>query len=88
MNAKLFGGYYECLTLKEVTETIKATNGKMAVQLVSTGDGIFTLTLYGTFDGDAEAWGLLDADDEMFQDIAQYEATKKLYETLKANGSF
>ncbi len=88
MNAKLFGGYYECLTLKEAAEAVQATNGKMAVQLVSTGEGVFTLTLYGKFDGDAEAWGLLDADDEMLQDIPQYEATKKLYETLKANGVF
>ena len=86
MNTNLFYGYFECITLDEVTEIVKSTNGKMAVVLTSTGNNIFTLSLYGTFDGDAEDWGFDDAECDMFQGNARFEQTKKLYETLKSNG--
>lgn len=86
MNTKLFYGYYECITLNEVTEIVTSTNGKMAVVLTSTGNNVFTLSLYGTFDGDAGDYGFDDADCEMFQGEDRFEQTKKLYETLKSNG--
>lgn len=86
MNTKLFYGYYECITLDEVSEIVTSTNGKMAVVLTSTGNNVFTLSLYGTFDGDADSYGFDDADCEMFQGQDRFEQTKKLYETLKSNG--
>lgn len=86
MNTKLFYGYYECITLNEVTEIVTSTNGKMAVVLTSTGNNVFTLSLYGTFDGDADDYGFDDADCEMFQGEDRFEQTKKLYEILKSNG--
>lgn len=89
MNANLFYGYFEIMGINEVLDTMKAMQGTMAIEITSSmSGGLYTVSAYGTFDGDAEDWGLEDADCDMFQGEARFESTKKLYETMKANGEF
>ena len=88
MNANLFYDYFECMGISEVTDTMKALQDTMAIQVTTSSNGIYTVSAYGTFYGDAEELGLEDVDCGMFQGDARFESTKKLYETLKANGEY
>ncbi len=88
MKTNLFYGYFECMSLVEVTDTMKEFQSTMAIEVTTSMKGFYTLSAYGTYDGDAEDWGLEDASCSMFQDEACFESTKKLYETLKSNGVF
>lgn len=88
MNANLFYGYFECMSINDVTDTMKALQPTMALQVTTSANGLYTISAYGTFDGDAEDWLLEPVDFEMFQGDARFESTKKLYETLKSNGEY
>lgn len=88
MNTNLVYGYFECMMLNDVTNTMKALQDTMAIEVSTSMNGVYTLSAYGTFNGDAEDMGLEDANCGMFQGEARFESTKKLYETMKANGEF
>ena len=85
---KLYYWRFECMSLSEVAELMEAFQGTMAIQVLSYTSNCYSLSAYGAFDGDAEDWGLEDASCGMFQGEPIFESTKKLYETLKANGEF
>lgn len=80
---------YETLTLKQVVEIMNEMHATMAIR-VTTGvsSSLYSVSVYGTYEGDAEDWGLEDATLGMFQGEPNFEETKKLYETLKENGQF
>ena len=87
--AKLFYGYYEDVDFDGVTKVMKAFQRSMAIEVKSSmRGGYYSVSVYGTFGGDAEYWGLSDADDTLYQGFDRFESTKKLYETMKANGEF
>ena len=90
MKQILVYGYFECLNFGEIESLLKdeKVNETMAFVITNCSGNTFRFYGYGTFNGDAEAWGFEDATCDMFQGEKNFEEVKKMYETMKANGEF
>ena len=86
---KLVYGYYEGVTMNEISELAEKAGGKMLIKVINFTSCTFRLEAYGMMEESlAEYFGLEDANCGMFQESAAYQAIKRTYERMRSNGEF